>query len=121
MYIILACESKVTGETVFVERYLFEDDPSWVLRDIRFTVCEMLYGVEVQTHWFQTDKIIALMSPFLSEIGGVTTYLRSIGCCTLYENTVDDVSFLVEARERSSVRARGPVLPEDRKRLPKKP
>lgn len=120
MYIILACESKVTGETVFVERYLFEDDPSCILRDIKFMVGEMLYGVEVQTKWFKTDKIHAVMYPFLSEMGDVSLYLRSIGVCSLYENTLDDVSFLVEARGRSSVRVRGPVLPKDRKRLPKK-
>lgn len=120
MYILLACESKVTGETISVERYLWEDDKTRLAADIKYIIGEMLYGIEVQTHWFLTEQTHFLIHQVVSvRTDSIKKDLLS-GMCVLYDATLADISFLVKVMNRPTLVRSGSFGTNNTKRLQKK-
>jgi len=119
MYILLACESKVTGETIVLERYLWDDDEKRLQYDIEHILKEMLFGVEVQTHWFFTEKTYFLMNEIVSvRAASIAKDLLS-GTCMLYDATLDDVSFMLKVTHRPMFVRGGSFGSNNTKRLQK--
>lgn len=105
MYLSVTCENMERKERIAIERQLTSSskDKNAIFDEVCFLLGHVLYGVEVQTHWFFTDPTFAIVKNDIAEsFEGLKddAFSRAI---SLFSNNVDDVIINVRVTPKSKI------------------
>jgi len=101
-YLRVVCE--YNGEKIGVERTLTNtftnNNGDGVIEEVKFVLGNILYGIEVQNHWFVTDEIFNILKQDMEETGKAP---KEDAATTLYEGYIYGVYFSIKHLYKSSI------------------
>lgn len=105
MYLSITCENVERKERIAIERQMnSKNDVNAILEEVKFLLGNVLYGIEVQTHWFFTDSMFTIVNDGITEsfesIKSGTSFNKTL---SLFSSTVDDVIINVKTMPKSKI------------------